>query len=99
MVFRNTVAQTAAYVSGYVFGFIIAPVMLARLGLAQFGIWAVTGAFATDAGLVDLGVTKSVERFVAFYHARDDERSVAECLGLGLLMLRASASWRSEPPC
>jgi O-antigen/teichoic acid export membrane protein len=87
LVFRNTVAQTAAYVSGYVFGFIIAPVMLARLGLAQFGIWAVTGAFATYAGLVDLGVTKSVERFVAFYHARDDERSVAECLGLGLLMI------------
>jgi hypothetical protein len=65
MIFRNSLAVSAAMLSGYVFSFVLAPIMLARLGLAQFGVWAVTGAFATYAGLMDLGVTRALGRFVA----------------------------------
>jgi O-antigen/teichoic acid export membrane protein len=91
VIFRNTAAQTVAYISGYVLSFIIAPVMLAELGLAAFGIWAVSGAFATYAGLMDLGIKRSVERFVALHHARDDHGGVAQCLGLGLLVVTGVA--------
>ena len=91
MIFRNSVAQTAALVTGYVFSFILAPIMLWRLGLAQFGVWAVTGAIATYAALIDLGITRALERFVAFYHARGDRRSVEECFGLGLVAVTTMA--------
>ncbi len=90
MIFRNTVAQTGAYASGMVFSFLLAPLMLAELGLALFGVWAVTGAFATYAGLVDLGVTRSVERFVALHHAQDEDRAIAETLTLGLIVVSAA---------
>ena len=91
MIFRNSVAQTAALVTGYVFSFILAPIMLWRLGLAQFGVWAVTGAVATYAALIDLGITRALERFVAFHHARGDRRAVEQCFGLALVAVTTMA--------
>ena len=85
MIFRNTVAQTAAYVSGYLLSFVLAPIMLAQLGLELFGVWAVTGAIATYAGLADLGIARSMERFVAVFHAQSDRRKLQECFTFGLM--------------
>jgi O-antigen/teichoic acid export membrane protein len=85
MLFRNTLAQSASLVAGYVFSFLLAPLMISRLGLDAFGVWAVTGAFATYAGLLDLGVGRSLARFIAVYDATDEERRIDECVGLGLI--------------
>lgn len=91
MLFTNTLAQTARLVTGYLFSFLLAPLMLSRLGLADFGIWAVTGAVATYAGLIDLGIIRSLARYIAHYDAKDDERAVRECVGLGLLAITGVA--------
>lgn len=85
MLFTNTLAQSARLITGYLFSFIVAPVMLSRLGLTAFGIWAVTGALATYAGVLDLGVTRSLARFVALYDAQGQPRRIRECVGLGLI--------------
>lgn len=85
MLFRNTLAQSASTLVGYVFSFVLAPIMLARLGLEAFGVWAVTGALATYAGLLDLGIGRSLSRFIATYDAEGDERRIRECVGLGLI--------------
>jgi O-antigen/teichoic acid export membrane protein len=61
--------------------------MIARLGLDQFGVWAVTGAFASYAGLLDLGVGRSLSRFIAIYDAEGDAQKIRECVGLGLLVV------------
>ncbi len=83
--FRNTAAQSAPTVAIFAFSVILAPIMLSRLGLAQFGVWAVTGALAQYARLFDLGVTRSLSRFVALYDAEDDRRGIEEALGVGIL--------------
>ena len=87
MLFRNTLAQSTSTLIGYLFSFILAPVMIARLGLDAFGVWAVTGALATYAGLLDLGVSRSLLRFVAAFDATGDERKIRECVGLGLIVV------------
>ena len=69
--------------------FLLAPLMLNRLGLAQFGVWAVTGALAQYARLLDLGVASSLARFVALYDADGDRRAIEELLGIGLLAAAA----------
>ncbi len=89
MLFRNTLAQSAQLLSGYLFAFLVAPILLSRVGLAAFGVWAVTGALATYASLLDLGVGRSLSRFVAIYDTGGDRQRVRECLGLGLLMVTA----------
>lgn len=83
--FRNTAAQSAPVVTAFVFSFVLAPIMLSRLGLAQFGVWAVTGALAQYARLLDLGITNSLSRFVALYEANDDRRAIEQTVAIGLL--------------
>jgi O-antigen/teichoic acid export membrane protein len=83
--FRNTLAQSASLVSAIVFSFLLAPVMIDRLGLAQFGVWAVTGALAQYVRLLDLGITNSLSRFVALHDAEGDRRGIEETIGVGLL--------------
>jgi O-antigen/teichoic acid export membrane protein len=83
--FSNTLAQSAPTISTFAFGFILAPIMLDRLGLAQFGVWAVTGALAQYLRLLDLGITNSISRFVALYDAEGNRKAVEETVGVGLL--------------
>ena len=85
MLFRNTLATSTPTILGYVFAFIIGPIMLSRLGLAAFGVWAVTGAVAHYFGLLDLGLRRSLARFIALYDANGDVRGIKECVGLGLI--------------
>lgn len=85
MLFKNTLAQSSGVFAAYLASLILAPVMLSRLGLEAFGIWAVTGAFVTYARTLDLGVGRSLSRFVALYDAGGDPRGVRECIGLGLI--------------
>ncbi len=103
MLFRNTLAQSASVLAGYVFNFILAPFMIARLGLDAFGVWAVTGAFATYAGLLDLGIGRSLSRFIAIYDTSGNYQRIRECVGLGLIaialvgLLAASAAAAIAP--
>ncbi len=83
--FSNTLAQSASLGSAIVFSFVLAPVMLDRLGLAQFGVWAVTGALAQYARLLDLGITNSLARFVALHDAEGDRRGIEETIGIGVI--------------
>jgi O-antigen/teichoic acid export membrane protein len=83
--FRNTLAQSASLGSAIIFSFLLAPVMLDRLGLAQFGVWAVTGALAQYARLLDLGITNSLARFVALHDAEEDRRGIEETIGIGVI--------------
>ncbi len=85
MLFRNTLAQSGSLIAGYLFSFLLAPLMIARLGLDAFGVWAVTGAFASYAGLLDLGIGRALIRFIAVYDAAGEHRRIEECVGLGLL--------------
>lgn len=85
MLFRNTLAQSGSLIAGYLFSFLLAPLMISRLGLDAFGVWAVTGAFASYAGLLDLGIGRSLIRFIAVYDAAGDGRRIEECVGLGLI--------------
>jgi O-antigen/teichoic acid export membrane protein len=85
VLFRNTLAQSSAAMIGYLASLVLAPILLARLGLDAFGLWAVTGAMVTYARSLDLGVGRSLSRFVALYESRGDRRGVQECVGLGLL--------------
>jgi O-antigen/teichoic acid export membrane protein len=85
VLFRNTLAQSGSLIVGYLFSFLLAPLMISRLGLEAFGVWAVTGAFASYAGLLDLGIGRSLIRFVAVFDAAGEERRIEECIGLGLI--------------
>ena len=70
---RNTLAQSGTGLLQYALSFLSAPILLSAVGLRSFGIWAVTGGIAQYGGLLDLGASKSLSRFVA---ANERDRTV-----------------------
>lgn len=58
--------------------------MIGRLGLEQFGVWAITGAVAQYAAVLDLGISRSLARFVAVHHG-DGTTRVKQTICFGLL--------------
>jgi O-antigen/teichoic acid export membrane protein len=102
--FRNTLAQGARQFAAQGFSFVLAPIMIARLGLTLFGVWAVVGAIATYATVLDAGITRALARFIALYDTRDDPRAIRECMGLGFCAFTAigavmlPVSWFAGPP-
>ncbi len=80
---RNTVAQSAPLLLGYMFGLISAPVILSGLGIRQFGIWALTGGLAQYAALLNFGAGPAVSRFVAANH--DDPDACGEYMAVGMI--------------
>jgi O-antigen/teichoic acid export membrane protein len=83
-IFRNTLAQSSSLTTAFFFSLLLAPIMLSRLGIAAFGVWAVTGALAQYFRLLDFGITSSLSRFVALYDAQGDRRAIEELVGVGL---------------
>jgi O-antigen/teichoic acid export membrane protein len=79
---RNTTAQSMPQILGYVFSFLSAPIIVAGLGIHQFGIWALTGAIAQYVWLLD-GFGPSISRFVAVHS--DDRRVSGEYIAMGVL--------------
>ncbi|HEY2636988.1 MAG TPA: oligosaccharide flippase family protein, partial [Solirubrobacteraceae bacterium] len=83
MVFRNTLAQSSQLLVSQLLSVILAPLLISRLGLEAFGVWAISGAVATYASLLDFGITRSLARFVALYDAQGNRRAVRECVAVG----------------
>ena len=103
-VFRNTLALAGTYLSSQAFSFLLAPIMIARLGLTLFGVWTVVGAIAAYATVLDAGLTRALSRFVALYDAQGNARAIRECVGLGLLaftligVVLVPLAWFAGPP-
>jgi O-antigen/teichoic acid export membrane protein len=81
----NTVAQATPMLLGYVASFVSAPIVLHAIGLRAFGIWALTGALAQYAALLDFGVGPTLARFVALHDAREEHDQIGEVLGTGAI--------------
>lgn len=75
--------QSIPRLLGYVLSFASAPVIVAGLGLREFGIWALTGALAQYASLIDLGAGISLARYIAAH--QDDETRCGQYMAIGWL--------------
>jgi O-antigen/teichoic acid export membrane protein len=85
MLFRNTLAQSSRLIVGQIASVVVAPLLIGRLGLTAFGVWAVTGAAASYVSLLDFGITRSLSRFVALHDARGDRLAIRRVMTVGLV--------------
>ncbi|MCI4675912.1 polysaccharide biosynthesis C-terminal domain-containing protein [Candidatus Mycolicibacterium alkanivorans] len=74
--------------ASYGLNLLATPYVVSQLGLQAFGIWAMTGAMAQYAALLDMGAARAALRFVALFHARGetekDRAAVGICVTLAL---------------
>lgn len=81
-------AQILPLVANYGANLLATPYVVSQLGLRDFGIWAMTGAIAQYASLLDLGAARAANRYVSLFHARGetakDRAVVGICVGSAL---------------
>ena len=80
-------AQVLRLFAAYGVSLLTTPYVVSQLGLRDFGIWSVTGAFAQSAVMLDLGVTGACSYYVARFHARGDVENERSALGVCMTVL------------
>jgi O-antigen/teichoic acid export membrane protein len=68
---------------------LVTPIVVAKLGLTNFGLWSLTGTIAQYGILFDLGVSRAIMRYVAYYNAQGDREKERAVTG-GTLMIVVS---------
>ena len=68
-------------------GFVVAPLLVRRLGTTGYGLWIVIGSLSGYFGLLDLGLRGSVGRQLAFHRARKDHEATNRTLSSAFAIL------------
>jgi O-antigen/teichoic acid export membrane protein len=76
-------------VVGYGIQLVTTPYVVIQLGLHDFGVWSITGAIAQYAALLDLGVSRAANRYVALFHAEGDTKGEGAVVGICVTTLLA----------
>jgi O-antigen/teichoic acid export membrane protein len=90
-ILRNILSTWAGYVVTLLVGFVLAPIIVHRLGSTRYGVWTLVVSLTGYFGILDLGLRQSVGRFVARYMALRDEANVNRTISNAIAMLGAAA--------
>lgn len=104
---RNVIASWTVHAINMVIGFFLTRYTLEVLGVSTYGNWLFINSIAGYANLLYFGFGETVSRYVARYHADDDQQRVNEIVSLvaylfrglgtiafvGFCILAATAQW------
>ncbi len=80
---RNTVFNAAGRGWDAVLGLVLVAYIVGRIGVEQYGLWAIVSAFAGYAALFDLGVASAYSKYVAEHAARNERERVSSVVSTG----------------
>lgn len=70
-----------------IISFFLTPFLIQNLGKESYGIWVLVTSFTAASGflsLLDLGIQSSIVKFVAEYHAKQEQERLAQVITAGL---------------
>jgi O-antigen/teichoic acid export membrane protein len=88
---RNVFSNWVGLGVNMVAGFFFMPWLISRLDSEVYGLWILIGSLTGYFSLMDIGVRGSVGRYIAHYHARNDQKGVNATLSTALIILSALA--------
>jgi O-antigen/teichoic acid export membrane protein len=83
---RNTLTQYAGTGVSVVTGLLLVPIIIRKIGLVDFGMWALASGLVGTMGLLDAGLAPTLTKKVAESLALNDEAGVGETAGRVLTM-------------
>jgi len=86
-VFINAVTSVTQVVITGVILFVLYRFLLDTIGVEQLGIWSVVLAITSMTGIVNLGFSGSVIKFVAKYLAKGEEKNVADVIQTSVISI------------
>jgi O-antigen/teichoic acid export membrane protein len=84
---RNLTSGWVLLVAEVAVAFILTPFIIAKLGAAAYGVWALMISVIGYMGLIDIGIRGSVGRYVNHYMALNDSRALDEVVGTASVVL------------
>jgi O-antigen/teichoic acid export membrane protein len=86
LILRNAAFRTLSRLSAAAVGLITAPLLASNLGQEGFGLWLLVMSLASYAGLVDLGMTTALTKYIASNLALEKKNKVNRILASGLAL-------------
>lgn len=84
---RNLAANWVGVLVDVLIAFFLTPFIVAKLGLAVYGIWSLLNSLISYMGLIDMGVRGSVGRFLNHYMALKDNAKLNQVLSSAVIFL------------
>ena len=82
----GTILRFTTLIINIVVTFKLMPLIIATLGDTLYGLWAVVGYFVGYYGLLDLGISAAITRFVARAHSKNDKEEINYIASTGLVV-------------
>lgn len=85
-ILKNTFFNLMGRFATLIVGLVLTPYLVFKLGTTQFGLWSITLAITGIVGIVDLGISPAIIKFVAEYWSRQSPQQAVDSLMSGLLI-------------
>lgn len=82
----GAILSYATIITTNIVGLLLTPYILKMLGVAEYGLYVLIGAFVGTLTLLDFGLNNTIVRFVAKYRAEKDSEGEAIFLGMSLFI-------------
>lgn len=83
---RNTMFNGLGRVWEALVSLFLIAYIVSKLGVAQYGLWAIISAFTGYAALFDLGVGSAYAKYIAEHAARDEKKEISRVVSTGFFL-------------
>lgn len=81
---RNTIFNGLGRAWEAIVSLVLVAYIVSRIGVEQYGLWAIVGAFTGYAALFDLGIGSAYAKYIAEHAARDERERISSVVSTGL---------------
>lgn len=82
----NAISNWTSLIVQVMVGFFLTPFIINQLGKSGYGLWVLVGSFIGYYGLLNLGVSSAITRYIARFSARNNTKKLNETANTALLM-------------
>ena len=83
---KNSIANIIGVAGLIIIAFILSPFLVSTLGDTKYGIWTIAVSFTGYMGLLDLGLSSAVIKYVAQYKGLRDQKKVNSIISTSMLL-------------
>ena len=82
----NAISNWAALGISLIIGFLLTPFIISHIGKTGYGIWVLVGSIIGYYGILDLGITSAITRYVARYFGQKNYAAINRTINTSLVM-------------
>lgn len=82
----GAILSYANFILTNILGLIVTPLIVRKLGVSQYGLYALIGAFVGYLSILDLGLNNAIIRFVSQYRAKGEKQEEENFLAICLIL-------------